>query len=108
TSSYRAPSVSPAPRLMARSMLSFGTEASRALSTAEASVMFPSTLPPPSRAATSMARSSLANIFERFWSVASFLRLMVDHFEWPDIGLHLPQEVLVETRIPGQLRMERR
>src|SRR5207247_1516894 len=44
------------------------------------------TFPPPSRAATSIARSSLANIFERFWSVASFLRLIVDHLEWPDIS----------------------
>src|SRR5947199_7532563 len=67
-------------------MLSFGTEASRAFSTADASVMLPSTLPPPSRAATSIARKSFANIFERFWSVASFFRLIVDHLEWPDIS----------------------
>ena len=69
------------PRLIARSMLSFGTEKLFAFSTADASVMFPSTLPPPSRAATSTARSSFAYMFERFESVASFLRRIVAHFE---------------------------
>ena len=43
--------------------------------------MLPSTLPPPSRAATSTARSSFAYMFERLASVAPFLRLIVAHFE---------------------------
>ena len=62
-------------------MLSVGTDASRAFSTADASVMLPSTLPPPSRAATSTARSSFANRLLRLASAAPFLRLIVDHFE---------------------------
>ena len=66
---------------MARSMLSLGTLKLFAFSTAEASVMLPSTLPPPSRAATSTARSSLAYMLERLASVAPFLRLIVAHFE---------------------------
>jgi hypothetical protein len=67
--------------LIARSMLSFGTEKSRAFSTAEASVMLPSTFPPPSRAATSIARRSFEYMLARFWSVAPFLRLMELHLE---------------------------
>ena len=62
-------------------MLSFGTEKDFAFSTAEARVMFPSTLPPPSRAATSTARRSFAYMFERLASVASFFRLIVAHLE---------------------------
>ena len=70
---------------MARSMLSQGTELSRAFSTADAKVMLPSTLGPPSRAATSTARSNLANSWLRLASAAPFLRLMVLHLEWPDM-----------------------
>ena len=66
---------------MARSMFSMGTEKSRAFSTAEARVMLPSMLPPPSRAATSMARRSLENILPRAASAAPFLRLIVAHLE---------------------------
>ena len=43
---------------------------------------------PPSFAATSTARSSLANWFDRFASFAPFFRLIVAHFEWPDISPH--------------------
>ena len=66
-------------------MLSFGTLKLFAFSTALASVMLPSTLPPPSRAATSTARRSFAYMFDRFASVASFFRLIVAHLEWPDM-----------------------
>src|SRR5438094_7979465 len=93
---------------MARSMFSAGTEASRARSAAADRVMFPSTLPPPSRAATSICRSTLANILPRFWSVASFFRLIWLHLEWPDMRSRPRQEVLVETDLADQLRMERR
>ena len=62
-------------------MFSLGTEKPFAFSTALASVMLPSTLPPPSRAATSTARRSFAYMFERLASVASFLRLIVAHLE---------------------------
>ena len=63
-------------------MLSVGTEKLFAFSTAEASVMFAATSPlPPSRAATSTARSSFAYWFDRFASFAAFFRLIVAHFE---------------------------
>src|SRR5512132_389995 len=87
-------------------MLSFGTEKLLAFSTADASVMLPSTLPPPSRAATSTARRSFAYMFDRFASVASFLRLIVAHFEWPDIPLHLTHEVVVEPGLTHELWVE--
>src|SRR3990172_1175688 len=87
-------------------MLSLGTEKLLAFSTADARVMLPSTLPPPSRAATSTARRSFVYMFERFASVACFLRLIVAHLEWPDITLHLPQQVVVETGLAHELRME--
>src|SRR6185312_13429838 len=87
-------------------MLSFGTEKLLAFSTADASVMLPSTLPPPSRAATSTARRSLAYMLERLESVASFFRLIVAHLECPDMWLHLPQEVVVERGLANQLRVE--
>src|SRR6266536_687907 len=93
---------------MARSMLSLGTELSLAFCTAEARVMFPSRLPPPSRAATSTARSRRANVADRRLSVASFFRLIVLHLEWPDTALHLPQQVFVQARLSRQLRMEGR
>src|SRR5215468_9502254 len=86
-------------------MLSIGTEKLLAFSTADASVMFPSTFPPPSRAATSTARRSFANMFERFASAAPFLRLIVAHFEWPDTS-HLPEQVLVEPGLVHELRVE--
>jgi hypothetical protein len=62
-------------------MLSPGTEDALAFSTADASVMFEPGSPPPSRAATSIARRSFANWFERLASFAAFLRLIVAHFE---------------------------
>ena len=87
-------------------MLSLGTEKLLAFSTADARVMLPSMLPPPSRAATSTARNNFAYMFDRFVSVASFLRLIVAHLEWPDIALHLPQQILVETGLTHELRVE--
>src|SRR6185503_14000429 len=87
-------------------MFSLGTLKPFAFSTALASVMFPSTLPPPSRAATSTARRSFAYMFDRLASVASFLRLIVAHLEWPDIALHLPQHVVVEPGLTHELRVE--
>src|SRR2546427_10547363 len=89
-------------------MFSLGTEKPLAFSTADARVMLPATLPPPSRAATSTARRSFAYMFDRLASVASFFRLIVAHFEWPDTWLHLLQQVRVHRRFPHELRMERR
>src|SRR5688500_18003020 len=86
--SYRASSIglasgSPVPRLIARSMLSFGTELPFAFSTAAASDGLPSRFPPPSRAATSTVRRSFAHSFERAASAAPFLRLIVAHLLCP-------------------------
>src|SRR4026209_2618033 len=88
-------------------MLSFGTLKLFAFSTALASVLLPSTLPPPSRAATSTARTSFAYMFDRFASVASFLRLSGAPLARPLIS-HLPRQVLVQTGLAHQLGVERR
>ncbi len=66
---------------MARSMVSVGTEASRAFWYMVRSVALDSRSPPPSRAATSTWRMSLANSLPRALSAAPFLCLIEDHFE---------------------------
>ena len=71
------------PFATARSMLSFGIEASRAFWIASASAGFPSGSPPPSRAATVIARVSLVNSAPRLASTAFFLCLIDAHFECP-------------------------
>src|SRR5436190_1638535 len=75
----------PVPLAMARSMLSFGIEASLAFCTASASAGLPSTSPPPSLAATVIARASLVNNLPRRASTIAFLCLMPAHLEWPAI-----------------------
>src|SRR5438046_2420772 len=116
-------------------MLSFGIEAARAFSTAFWSARFAAGSGPPSRAATMIARVSLEKSLPRFASAAPFLCLIEDHLLCPDMGClrsrrrqsrHLRycalrrayarvlllandvQEPLVDARIVGQLRMERR
>src|SRR2546427_5121076 len=66
-------------------MLSFGIEASRAFWTAVASVALASRSPPPSRAATVIARASLVNCWPRRESTIAFLCLIEAHFECPDM-----------------------
>ena len=66
---------------MARSMVSMGTDASRALLNIVRSVALESRSPPPSRAATSTWRISLANSLPRALSLAPFWCLIVAHFE---------------------------
>src|SRR5687767_15531590 len=90
---------------MARSMVSIGTEASRAFWNMVRSVGFESGSPPPSRAATSTWRISLAKSLPRALSAAPFLCLMVAHLECPDMS-DLAEEALVEPPVVGQLRME--
>src|SRR5215203_464870 len=68
---------------MARSMLSLGIEASLAFWIASASDGLPSGSPPPSRAATVMARLSFVNSAPRLASTAFFLCLIDAHLEWP-------------------------
>ena len=62
-------------------ILSFGIEASCAFWTAVASVGLPSVSPPPSRAATVIARASLLKSLPRLASAAPFLCLIEDHLE---------------------------
>src|SRR5690242_21548524 len=90
-------------------MLSFGIEYERAFSIAFASARLLSGSPPPSLAATMIARESLEKSFPRFASAAPFLCLIDDHLLCPDTRL-LPdrlQEQLVHPRIVRQLRVER-
>ena len=71
------------PFATARSMLSFGIEASRAFWIASAREGFPSGSPPPSRAATVIARVSLVKSAPRLASTAFFLCLIDAHLECP-------------------------
>ena len=87
------------PRLTARSMLSFGTEASFAFWMAVASVALPSRSPPPSRAATSMARVSLANSLPR---LASWRPLLVLDVRPLGMSRHQPSSAIAAAvRGPG-------
>src|SRR3974390_3698751 len=85
--SYRTPSRSPLPRLIAFSIVSSGTLAARAFWYAVRSVALASRSPPPSRAATSMARMHFAKTLARALSWAPLRYLVVAHLEWPDIAL---------------------
>src|SRR5438067_659994 len=76
---------SPVPLAIARSMLSLGIEASLALRTAFSSVALAAGSPPPSRAATMIARASLENCAPRRESTTAFLCLMLAHLECPDM-----------------------
>ena len=69
------------PLATARSMLSLGMLASRAFWIASASVGFPSGSPPPSRAATVIARVSFVKSWPRLASTAFFLCLIDAHLE---------------------------
>src|SRR5436190_22331231 len=69
-----------------RSMLSFGIEASLALEMASASEGLPSGSPPPSFAATVIARASFVKSLPRRESTIAFLCLIDAHLEWPDIS----------------------
>ena len=81
TASYVTPSSSPVPLLIARWMVSIGTDEARAFSYIVRSVGLASMSPPPSRADTSSWRMSLAKSLPRALSAAPFLCLMVAHFE---------------------------
>src|SRR4051794_12220397 len=67
-------------------MLSFGIRASFAFCTAFASAAFMSGSPPPSRAATWIARASFVKWAPRRASTAAFLCLIDAHLEWPDMA----------------------
>ncbi len=76
---------------IARSMLSLGIEASRAFWIAVASAALPSGSPPPSFAATMIARESLEKSLPRLASAAPFLCLIDDHLLCPDMTLLFDQ-----------------
>src|SRR5215203_6048000 len=82
-SSASASAPAPVPLAIARSMLSLGMEASLAFCTARASEGLPSTSPPPSFAATVIARASLVNSLPRRASTIAFLCLIPAHLECP-------------------------
>src|SRR5436190_4961377 len=89
-------------------MLSFGIEYDRAFSIAFCSARLFAGSPPPSLAATMIARDSFEKSLPRFASAAPFLCLIDDHLLCPDTRL-LPDEgekALVHARVVGQLRME--
>src|SRR5215210_3617213 len=67
-------------------MLSLGIDASLAFCTASASAGLPSGSPPPSLAATVIARASLVNSLPRRASTIAFLCLIPAHLECPAMG----------------------
>src|SRR5436305_12996645 len=91
-------------------MLSFGIEYDFAFSIAFCNARLPAGSPPPSFAATMIARDSFENSFPRFASAAPFLCLIDDHLLCPDTHRlpHLVQEELVDARVVGELGMKRR
>src|SRR3954466_15896321 len=91
-------------------MLSFGIEYDFAFSIAFWSERLFAGSPPPSFAATMIARESFEKSLPRFASAAPFLCLIDDHLLCPDTLLlpHDFEKLLVQARIVGQFRMERR
>src|SRR5581483_132262 len=91
-------------------MLSLGIDAALAFSIAFWSARLPLGSPPPSRAATMIARVSFENSLPRFASAAPFLCLIECHLLCPDTGnlLHRLEEQLVHPRVVRQFGMERR
>ena len=71
----------PVPLAIARSMLSLGIEASLAFCTASPRAALPSTSPPPSFAATVIARASFVKSLPRRESTIAFLCLIPAHLE---------------------------
>src|SRR5919198_1105145 len=99
-------SVAPLPRTIARSMFSFGIDASRAFSIALRSARFASRSGPPSRAATMIARASFEKSWPRRLSVTPLACRIECHLLCPDTA-HRPDEELGHARIVRQLRVER-
>src|SRR5262245_41444550 len=85
TSSYVTPSSSPAPFLIARSIVSPGMLAALAAATAVRKRGFELRSLPPIRAAIVKSLMSLVNARPRRASFRAFLCLIVLHLEWPDM-----------------------
>src|SRR5437763_17107276 len=90
-------------------MLSFGIEYDLAFSIAFWSERLLAGSPPPSRAATMIARVSFEKSCPRLASAAPFLCLIDDHLLCPDIRLLSDEleERPVDTRVVGELGVER-
>src|SRR5260221_9007060 len=91
-------------------MLSFGSEYDLAFSIAFWSDRLFAGSPPPSFAATMIARESFEKSFPRFASAPPFLCLIDDHLLCPDTRRlpYLVEKELVDPRVVRQLGMERR
>src|SRR4051812_28791906 len=94
-------------------MLSLGIEASLAFCTASASAGLPSTSPPPSLAATVIARASFVHSLPRRASTIAFLCLIPAHLECPAMRVRLspaPALEAPERRVGlddlGEVRLE--
>src|SRR6476620_10588508 len=88
-------------------MLSLGIEASLAFWTASASAGLPSMSPPPSRAATTIARASFVKSLPRRESTTAFLCLIDAHFECPDMASILRTPPTARVRIVrGRMRID--
>src|SRR5437764_9794925 len=107
-SNAAASAPAPLPRAIARSMLSFGIDASRAFSIAFWSARLAAGSGPPSRAATMIARESFEKSLPRRASATPFLCLIDDHLLCPDMSLfsYQVEEPLVHARVVRQLGME--
>src|SRR3954471_5163443 len=101
-SSASASAPAPVPLAIARSMLSLGIDASRAFAIASASAGLPSGSPPPSFAATVIARVSLVKSLPRRESTTAFLCLIEAHLECPDMRVSLTAGGLVQPLIGGR------
>src|SRR5205809_6378913 len=82
-------------------MLSLGIEASLAFEMASASAGLPSGSPPPSFAATVIARVSLVKSLPRRASTIAFLCLIPAHLECPAMRLSLSAHRLVQPLVGG-------
>src|SRR6476661_4013973 len=109
-SNASASASAPEPFAIARSMLSLGIEYDFAFSIAFWSARLLAGSPPPSFAATMIARESFEKSCPRFASAAPFLCLIEDHLLCPDMQLlfYQLQEPFVDAGVVRQLRVERR
>src|SRR5919198_3236640 len=88
-------------------MLSLGIEASLAFEIARASAALPSGSPPPSFAATVIARVSLVKSLPRRASTIAFLCFIPAHFECPAMGLSLSTDRVVQPFVGGRAALRR-
>src|SRR5438552_990895 len=88
----------PLPRAIARSIVSFGIEASRAFSIAFCRARLAAESPPPSRAATMIARASFEKSLPRRASATPFLCLIDDHLLCPDTAYSILDAALQPLR----------